>query len=160
MEDGDVERVSGRPSAVDVAPHGIVSSMPLLNELAVRNTIRSDRAMAKKKTAFQVRQGDVMIERIDSVPPGLQLRPRTNGRVILAEGEATGHFHAIDDTETQPAAAIFDDPTASDGSFVLRVESATGLVHEEHARIDLPAGDYRVTRQREYSPEAIRQVAD
>ena len=34
------------------------------------------------------------------------------------------------------------------------------LRHEEHAEITLPAGIYKITRQREYSPEAIRSVCD
>ena len=34
------------------------------------------------------------------------------------------------------------------------------LRHEEHNPYVIPRGDHRVTRQREYSPEAIRSVAD
>jgi hypothetical protein len=111
------------------------------------------------KPPTQYRQGDVLITRIGAVPAGLTIKPRDNGRVILAYGEVTGHAHAIADTLEAPAAALFDDPSG-DGSFVMLVEGDTGLVHEEHGRIDLPAGNYRVTRQREYTPEAIRNVAD
>jgi hypothetical protein len=32
--------------------------------------------------------------------------------------------------------------------------------HEEHAPIPLPAGYYRIVRQREYVPGSIRPVAD
>jgi hypothetical protein len=114
-----------------------------------------------KQTQF--RQGDVLITLLAAaacIPANATPRPRDNGRAILAYGEVTGHAHAIDDTETEPAVALFDDPNATDGSFFMRVESDTGVVHEEHGRIDLPAGEYRVTRQREYTPEAIRNVAD
>jgi hypothetical protein len=38
-------------------------------------------------------------------------------------------------------------------------DSAT-VTHEEHGPITLPRGTYRVWRQREYSPEAIRVVRD
>jgi hypothetical protein len=34
------------------------------------------------------------------------------------------------------------------------------VVHEEHAVVTLPAGWYRVVRQREYVPGAVRLVAD
>ncbi len=34
------------------------------------------------------------------------------------------------------------------------------FVHEEHGPVTLPPGDYKVVIQREYSPEAIRNVAD
>lgn len=118
---------------------------------------------SRSTAPMQFRQGDVMITRIDALPRGVDLtnpRARDGGRVILAYGEVTGHAHAIADTLDAPAAALYDDPNASDGSFVMLVKSDTGIVHEEHGRIDLPAGSYRVTRQREYTPEAIRNVAD
>lgn len=108
--------------------------------------------------SFMVRQGDVLIERIGAVPKNAVARARDNGRIILAYGEVTGHAHAIDDSLTDQRAAIYDDPSGN--GFILSVESLTGVVHEEHGRIDLPVGTYRVTRQREYTPEAIRNVAD
>jgi len=111
----------------------------------------------------QFRQGDVLLTLLACLPATVDRaapRPREQGRVILAHGEVTGHAHAIADTLEAPAAALFDDPDGPEGSFVMLVETDTGLVHEEHGRIDLPAGAYRVTRQREYSPEAIRNVAD
>ena len=112
---------------------------------------------------LQFRQGDVLLTHIDRMPAGVNLRApraRDGGRVILAYGEVTGHSHAVADTMDAPIAALFDDPNATDGSFILLIESDTGVVHEEHGRIDLPAGQYRVTRQREYTPTAIRNVAD
>jgi hypothetical protein len=121
-------------------------------------TARTARTTARS-APFHVRQGDVLVTRIDRIPAGAARKPRDHGRVILAYGEVTGHAHAIDDTLESPAAALYEDPSG-DGSFYLRVTDATGLVHEEHARIDLAPGDYRVTRQREYTPEAIIQVAD
>jgi hypothetical protein len=66
--------------------------------------------------------------------------------VVLAEGEATGHAHAIAD----PGALLFE----GDGEerFLELVEAAM-LTHEEHETIVLPPGAYRVIRQREYTPE-------
>ena len=116
----------------------------------------------KQQPPIQFRQGDVLITRLTSVPSAFgPRRPREAGRVVLAYGEVTGHAHAIADTLDAPAAAIYDDPTATDGSFVLLVESDTGLVHEEHGRIDLPVGAYHVTRQREFTDDMdTRLVAD
>lgn len=108
----------------------------------------------------QFRQGDVLITYVDRLPGHVAVRPRDHGRVILAYGEVTGHAHVIDDTETAPVAAIYDEPGGDGSTFYLRLEAETGLVHEEHGRIDLPAGVAVVTRQREYTPEAIRRVAD
>ena len=45
----------------------------------------------KKKTKTVFRQGDVLIERIQSLPENLTAQKPINGRVILAYGEATGH---------------------------------------------------------------------
>ncbi len=103
----------------------------------------------------QFRQGDVFLERVDAIPSNVKVRPKDHGRVILAYGEVTGHAHAIAEPET---AAIFD---GEGGEFFLRIESDTGLVHEEHARIDLPEGTYRGRIQREWTDaDEPRQVAD
>ena len=42
----------------------------------------------------------------------------------------------------------------------LHLETGGRLMHEEHAPITLPKGWYRVIRQREYVPGAVRVVAD
>ena len=47
-----------------------------------------------------------------------------------------------------------------DGVLYLKLQAETEVKHEEHARVTLPIGTYRVARQREYTPEAIRNVAD
>ena len=109
----------------------------------------------------QYRQGDVLIESVNR-PKTLGVRvPRDGGRLILAYGEVTGHAHAVmaeeEELIDQPAAQLFDAPT---GERYLLVDRPCALVHEEHGRIALAPGAYRVVRQREYSPEAIRNVAD
>ncbi len=101
------------------------------------------------------RQGDILLIPVSdsSAQEGLTPVPREKGRVVLAHGEATGHTHAI----LAPDAVLFDN---GKGVRILAVESEADLVHEEHATIRLPKGFYEVRRQREYSPEAIRNVAD
>lgn len=97
------------------------------------------------------RQGDILLV-ADTIPE--QARLRRSRRVRVAEGEVTGHAHVL---EASRGATIEVDVDAE----FLRIMGANGLlVHEEHARIELPPGDYRVVRQREYAPEEIRQVAD
>lgn len=115
--------------------------------------------MTKQKApTFQARQGDVLIERVAALPKSAALKPRDNNRVILAYGEVTGHAHAID-TAADPDAALFDAPDGN--GFFLRIESVTGVVHEEHARIDLPEGIYRGRIQREWTDaDEPRQVLD
>jgi hypothetical protein len=46
------------------------------------------------------------------------------------------------------------------GEIFVMLPKGGQVVHQEHATIELPAGNYRAIRQREYSPEAIRNVAD
>ena len=55
--------------------------------------------------------------------------------------------------------AVYSDADA-DAMHVHEADEAVRLLHEEHAPIDLPAGSYIVRIQREYSPEALRNVAD
>lgn len=106
----------------------------------------------------QARQGDVMVERVRAG----KWAAINGDRVILAYGEATGHCHEVlaDDPmlETDvPAAQLFEAP---DGTRYLLVVRACQLVHQEHGAIPLASGTYQVTRQRQYSPQAIRPVED
>jgi len=96
------------------------------------------------------RHGDVLIATADSLPPGARKRPN----LTLAYGEITGHSHRV----KEPGAAELWE---SGGVLFLKVvdETAT-LIHEEHLTITLPHGLYRVWRQREYTPQQIRQIAD
>jgi hypothetical protein len=96
------------------------------------------------------RHGDVMIATAPAIPDGARRRPTA----VLARGEATGHSHRIEDAGT---AEVFDHK----GAGYLRVvgESAL-LVHDEHNPIRLPRGTYRFWQQREYTPQAIRTIAD
>ncbi|MGH8907319.1 MAG: hypothetical protein ACRD0K_12525 [Egibacteraceae bacterium] len=93
----------------------------------------------------QYRQGDVLIVATRQLPAGLVPAPRDRGRIVLAEGEATGHAHAI----AERGAILYE----GDGEErFLEVETAVALRHEEHGAITLPPGTYRVIRQREYTP--------
>jgi hypothetical protein len=106
-------------------------------------------------TAMIYRQGDVLITRTThQLTHEATAVPRDHGRIVLAYGEVTGHAHAIDDA----LAELFEE---KDGQLYLRVsEGGATIRHEEHGAIGLAPGTYRVIRQREYSPEAIRNVAD
>lgn len=108
----------------------------------------------------QMRQGDVFVQQV-------QKRERSGraisdqGRVILAYGEVTGHAHEVvaetKAIEGVPPAQLFEEP---DGTRYLFVDRPCSLIHQEHGPIALKTGCYKVTRQREYSPEEIRLVAD
>lgn len=102
------------------------------------------------KLGSVARQGDVAIRRIANLPQNTA--KRESG--ILAFGEVTGHCHKLDNLEVAEVLEVGTD-------MYLRVsEDGVRIVHDEHREISLPAGNYEVTIQREYSPQAIRNVQD
>lgn len=100
---------------------------------------------------MQYRHGDVGLERIEALPRDAK-QERRDGDVILAYGEVTGHAHRI----ASPTVSVW---SVGEQRYI-HVEAPADLTHEEHGTITLPAGDYRVIRQREYEPERERYVAD
>jgi hypothetical protein len=111
------------------------------------------------------RQGDVLIERISEIPSKAQKQEKAK-RIILAHGEVTGHHHTL---ETRDPAdwwkegeipATNEKPSQLAGELFVSLPSGGAVKHQEHSKIELPRGKYRITRQREYSPERIRNVAD
>ena len=96
------------------------------------------------------RHGDVLIAAIDQIPS--DATPR-NGST-LAYGEVTGHSHRFKLADT---VALWQ---RGDSLFVEVTAENAQLIHEEHAMIELPRGNYRVWMQREYSPQEIRRVVD
>jgi hypothetical protein len=111
-----------------------------------------------KKIKNQVRQGDVLINPVASVPPDLKPVPRESGKVILAHGEVTGHHHALLEPEVQMLRGD------TDAERFLSVGKSAKLTHQEHATIPvLPtakATPRHVVRQREFSDDLSTRVAD
>ena len=97
-------------------------------------------------------QGDVLMVPC-RIPEEAVPQPE-QGRLVLAEGEATGHAHAV-----QGDAELLE----LGGRLLLRVLSGDNrVVHEEHGTITLPPGEYEVRRVQEYDhfAEEAREVAD
>ena len=114
--------------------------------------------MKQQRQQTTYRQGDVLFRRIGALPAG---KTKRRDNATVAYGEVTGHSHALAMEDRQLAEVL----EIGDGLFVhvsedgIRIEGAT-FVHEEHAPVTLPPGNYQVTIQREYAPEVIRNVAD
>jgi hypothetical protein len=105
------------------------------------------------------RQGDVLLNMVDGLPRGARVLPvePSAGRCVLAFGEQTGHAHTV----AAEDAELLDVATADRVDRYLRVRSRTSLQHEEHARIDVEPGLYRVVIQRSFEPRsAARRVSD
>lgn len=108
-------------------------------------------------------QGDILLELVrDTAPSGTPIAPAFDGAVILAEGEVSGHRHAI----WENVAFFRDDSIARSiprdlyiGHVNVPASGAT-LLHEEHAPILLEGGTYRVSRQRQLEPLDVRVVED
>jgi hypothetical protein len=102
----------------------------------------------------QYRQGDVLIRKVDAIPAAVKPVDWTKeGRVILAYGEVTGHAHALG----LNFASMY---ASEEGQRYLEIKEGAELTHEEHATITPEPGVYEVIQQREYTPQAIRNVAD
>jgi hypothetical protein len=104
---------------------------------------------------FTNQQGDVVLFAVEQLPAGLKkLDPKD--RIVLAEGELTGHAHAIHDLDN---AQVY---VAEDGTLFLDVRNAVVLQHEEHKPHTIQPGKYKVGRVREIDPfsEETRAVRD
>ena len=102
------------------------------------------------------RQGDVLIVRIEKLPENVTKAPFDQRGAVLAEGELTGHAHTVLDKR----ATLFRDEKLNKLFLQVEGNAPVALKHQEHDTIALAPGDYEVIRQREYSPQAIRNVAD
>lgn len=99
-----------------------------------------------------VRQGDVLLVR-KGKPKGAGKLPREDGAVVLAHGEVTGHKHQL----RGPQVNYFRD---SGHEYLTVIGAPEPLVHEEHSAIPMAPGDYELAQQVEYTPAALRNVAD
>jgi len=97
------------------------------------------------------RQGDVLLIPVDEIPAG---KVKTK-KICLALGEVTGHHHSI----FSGGAVGFADDEEALAEFV-QVEQEVEVEHQEHDNIALPPGKYRSAIQHEYTPEALKKVAD
>ncbi len=103
----------------------------------------------------QYRQGDLLLCAVEAFPSGLTPVAPSGDRLVLAEGEVTGHAHAVG----AKRASLFH-MMPRNRSFLMVKAAGARLSHEEHREIRLPRGFYEVVRQREYAPERVRLVAD
>lgn len=113
--------------------------------------------------AQPVRQGDVLLIPIRVDLRDLESAPTDVRGLVLAEGETSGHFHAIFGKKarlmrfrdaTQRVVAVVDG-----GGEVRVVGGGSGGV-DRHTPIKLPSGRYEIRIQRSFSAGYSRQVQD
>lgn len=103
------------------------------------------------------RQGDVALIAVKSIPADAAEMPVTANKVILALGEVTGHHHRFEFRDTTHNVKLY---TAAGGARYLHVLTDADLEHEEHSTVRVPPGKYFLPRQVEFTPAAVRNVAD
>lgn len=122
--------------------------------------------MKELKIGDQIRQGDVLLERVnlpkDAVPQ------KQEALVVFALGEQTGHLHAVLDEKRQVKEyKKGEERYFRVGDFVVlghglkkEIEGKAPAKDLDHGWITVPPGDYLLIPQREHAPEGIRRVTD
>ena len=98
---------------------------------------------------MQIRQGDILLEKIKELPQNLIEKD-----LVLARGESTNHSHRFEDGSVKVLAD-------SSGQQYCQLEKPAELVHEEHKVLTIPKGIWRVINAREFDLSGeVRQVMD
>ena len=103
-----------------------------------------------------LQQGDVIIEKCQEIPKEAKaVKPRKHKGYVLADGETTGHCHAISETKYTSLFLV-------GSTMYLKVEHQVEIKHEEHKKLSIPIGIYTVRQVREYDHflEEARAVRD
>lgn len=104
----------------------------------------------------QCAQGDVVLTRIAALPAAVPREGAWDGALAHSE---TGHHHVLDRSKVE----MYRLPEEIYECFIV-VKEATPLEHlrsfDTHEPILVEPGIYRVSRQREYTPEGMRRVED
>lgn len=81
------------------------------------------------------------------------------GSFVLQEGETTGHKHVI----TTPRLEDMEVRRMDDGSICLTLKAEGTLTHEDHKKIIVMPGTYKIVQEREvdhFSESIVRKVID
>jgi len=105
-----------------------------------------------------IRQGDVLIVPVKTIPQTAQRVAAENNRLILARGEATGHHHSI---AMSDRVAMFREDGSGGGLFLTVAGDAPAMLeHQEHTALPIAPGKHRVVIQRTFQAGMVRRVAD
>ena len=94
-----------------------------------------------KIAKISAQHGDLVLKRLTSIPIG-EKTLISRGKMVLAEGETTGHYHGIEEDESE-LIRIGD-------QILLNLAKNATLTHQEHHPITLEAGIWEVGRVQEY----------
>ena len=107
----------------------------------------------KKIAQKTAQQGDVVMRKLYALPTGNQ-KLIARRRLVVAEGEQTGHSHVIEEDDAE-LIQIGE-------RMLLKLSKAATIKHEEHKPITLSPGIWEVGRVREWDwfSRMQRQVID
>jgi hypothetical protein len=117
--------------------------------------------MAKTFTRIAA-QGDFIIMRINDIPAEVETFAPENNVYVVAHSE-TGHNHVMERTyvEAYKPKGVKDVDLYE---MFLNVKQPTEIRHlrsfDTHEALIVPPGNYKIKRQREYTPEGFRKAAD
>lgn len=99
-------------------------------------------------------QGDVVFFTEKEIK-GKEVKADARG-YVFAEGEQTGHYHTVKDTE---AVKVYEENGVK---YCRVIKDNAKVVHQEHSVVTLPRGNYRIGIVQEFDPfeEEIRNVRD
>lgn len=124
----------------------------------------------KKSGRYQIRQGDVLLVPIASIPSAAVNKAKSKlASVTLAYGEVTGHSHRFETGKNvalleleQPMSGKTFGLTEPVGRFLM-AEKPDVLVHQEHDAVEIREdnlGAFAIVTPREYTPWGERAVVD
>lgn len=98
-------------------------------------------------------QGDVVLKKLTEFPSG-EKKVISKGRMVLAEGEVTGHYHEIQQKDSYLYQV--------GNTMVLDLKEPATVTHQEHGPIELEDGLWEIGRVQEYDyfDKMKRQVMD
>ena len=106
----------------------------------------------------QIQQGDVLLLAVDKLPKGCKKVKKDPRGIVLAEGETTGHYHAIED---DGSVALMESPNGL--RFLVKNGADTKeLKHQEHGTTRISQTIHQVgqVREKDWFKDMIRPVRD
>lgn len=94
------------------------------------------------KNGHFLQQGDVLMKQVDLPAEALKEGTKVD-RNILAEGEATGHYHQ--------AVGEGVKVVEFEGATFLHAPNGAEVTHQEHHTTTLPPGDYKIDGVQEFN---------
>jgi len=109
-------------------------------------------------------QGDVILTKVDNVPSYGYNKVECDSKIVVAEGEGTGHHHRFECAKFGPDVQVqaWGKQWDQFPSMVQITGGAATLYHEEHNPINVPKGIYQVTfvREMDHIAQRERRVVD